>query len=181
VRVDPVTARYAEALFELARERGALDAVQHDVELLDRELADKALATALFDAGRPLAQKRARLAQLEPRLSPWTVRFLHLLLEKRRLEVLRHLPAAFHQRALAARGAVEGVVSSARELDAAEVAEIARALGGLLGKQVLLASRLEPELLAGVRVRVGNHMLDGSAAGRLAGLRQQLSAVSLGN
>jgi F-type H+-transporting ATPase subunit delta len=179
VRIEPVTARYAEALFELAREKNALDAVQRDVELIAQELARGDLAAVLFDAGVPQAQKRERLAQLEPRLGQWTVRFLHLLIEKRRLEVLRHLQAAFHQRSLVARGAVEGTVESARELTPADVAEIAATLGSMLGKQVLLTSRLEPELLAGVRVRVGNRMLDGSAAGRLAGLRNRLSTASL--
>jgi F-type H+-transporting ATPase subunit delta len=179
VRIDPVTARYADALFELAREKGELDRVGRDVEFLGEELADRASAAWLFDARVPLEQKRAQLAKLSAHIHPLTDNFVRLLLDKRRLEVLRELPLAFRRRTLAERGAVEGVVESARPLGAGEMDRLATTLGGLLHREVLLESRLDPELLAGVRVLVANKMIDSSARGRLEGLRQGLLGVRL--
>jgi F-type H+-transporting ATPase subunit delta len=179
VRIDPVTARYADALFELAREQGELDRVGRDVEFLGEELAHPASAAWLFDARVPLEKKRAQLAKLTPHVHALTDNFVGLLLDKRRLEVLRALPLAFRRRALAERGAVEGVVESARPLGAGEMAQLAATLGGLLHKEVQLESRLDPELLAGVRVLVANKMIDSSARGRLEGLRQGLLGVRL--
>ncbi len=172
-RVGLVAARYATALFELAREKGALAAVQADVDALARELSGPG-ARELFDRRVPHERKTARVAALSARFHRLTADFLGLLLDKRRLEVLEELPAAFRRCALAERGAVEGVVESPRPLGAGEIAEIAVAVKALLGKEVLLESRIAPELIAGVRVLVDNRLIDQSALGRLERLRRRL-------
>ena len=179
MRIDPVTVRYADALFELARESAELDRIGRDVEFLGEQLAEPAISSWLFDAGVSLEDKRAQLAKLTPHIHTLTANFVRLLLDKRRLEVLRDLPAAFRRRALTERGAVEGVVETARPLDPAELAQLTASLTRLLDKEVLLESRLVPELLAGVRVMVANKMIDSSALGRLDGLRQGLLTAQL--
>ena len=179
MKIDPVTTRYADALFELAREQGELDRIGRDVEFLGEELADQASSSWLFDARVSLDDKRAQLGKLTPHIHSLTDNFVNLLVDKRRLEVLRDLPLAFRRCLLAERGAVEGVVESARPLGDGEMAQLAATLGGLLRKDVLLESRLEPDLLAGVRVLVANKMIDSSARGRLEGLRQGLLGASL--
>lgn len=174
-----VAGRWAGALFELASAKGVLDEVERDVQLLARELDAKGVADHLFDARVPQAVKRQRIEQLGGHLNQFTYNFLRLLLDRRRLEVLREFPAAFRDRLLRERGQVEGVVESARELGAPELESLAAAVGAQLGKQVSLEARLVPELLAGVRVFVDNKLVDSSASGRLEELRDKLLAARL--
>lgn len=174
-----VAGRWAAALFELASEKHVLDDVERDVAFLQGELGHAGVSEHLFDVRVPQADKVRRIESLRPHLQTLTYNFLRLLLDRRRLEVLRELPAAFHALVLRERGAVEGIVESARELDAAELAGLETAVGAKLGKQVRLQTRVQPELLAGVRVFVDNKLVDFSAAGRLEGLRSKLLAARL--
>ncbi len=179
MRVSPVTARWASALFELASEKGVLDEVERDVEFLAAELEVESVSQHLFDVRVPVETKRQRLDLLKPHLQELTHNFLRLLLDRRRLEVLLELRDAFHAQALARRGAVEGVVESARSLDRAVVTELQVALQSKLGKTVTLETKVVPELLAGVRVFVAGKLIDQSAVGRLQGLRERMMAARL--
>lgn len=177
--IDPVTSRYAEALFGLARARGLLESVRADVAALARLCAEGGGGAFVFDERLPLEARRARLAERTTALSPLVQDFLQLLFDKRRVEVLRHLRAAFHQRDLAERGAAEGVVESARPLAPEDLARLAAALGPHLGKTLVLENRLQPGLIGGLRVVVESLMIDASLAGRLEGLRKNLLAAPL--
>ncbi len=177
--IDPVTSRYAEALHRLAKARGALEAVRADVQRLSGALAAGGQLASVFDERRPLATRRAQLLQSLAHAHPLTQDFVQLVLDKRRLEVLRRLGAAFHRRDLAERGAAEGVVESARPLDEVELGRLAAALGPRLGKELALENRIVPGLIGGLRVVVESKMIDASVAGRLEGLRKRLLAAPL--
>lgn len=179
MNAGPVAMRYATALFELAREKGVLERVEADVARLDAELAAPGGTSWLFDARVGEAEKRRRLESLAAGLQPLSASFLRLLLDKRRIGVLREIGAAFRRNVLAERNASEGVVESARALGAGELAELSVALGRLLGRTVELRQRLAPELVAGVRVFVDNKLIDHSAAGRLNQLRERLMGARL--
>ena len=181
MRVGSVTNRYAEALFDLAKEKGVLDAVERDVEFLAAEMTVDSVADFLFDGRIPLEEKVRRLAFIEPHVNPLTHNFVRLLCDKRRLDVLRELGPAFRRRSLAERGAVEGIVESARPLGETEIANLNGALGKLLDKTVELTPRLAPDILGGVRVVVDNKMLDQSLRGRLDGLRGTLMNARIGS
>lgn len=176
-RISAVAARYGGALFDLAREKGVLDSVVRDVETLGRALAEPAAAAFLADGRVPLSEKRARLRDLARGFHELSSNFVQLVLDKRRVEVLAELAPAFRRRQLSERGAVEGVVQTPRPLSAADVGELAVALGRRLGREVLLENQIVPELVGGVRVFVQNRMLDHSVQGRLSGLRDHLRSV----
>jgi F-type H+-transporting ATPase subunit delta len=179
VKAGAVALRYATALFELARERGALDAVAADVERVARVAADPERGAWIADARVGAATKRERIERLAADLHPLTANFLRLLADKRRLEVLAELRPAFRRCLLAERNSAEGVVESARPLDAAQIETLTQSLAGLLGKRVELETRVRPELIAGVRVIVDNKLIDQSAAGRLEGLASRLRHARL--
>lgn len=179
-RAGAVATRYAVALFQLAREKGQLDAVSADVAQLAHAIGDPGQSAWLFDARVPAKDKRERLEALAKSLSPLGANFLRLLADKRRLEVLRELPAAFKRCSLQDRGAVEGRVESARPMGSGELAELCVALGGLLGKRVSLSASVDPTLIAGARIVVDNRLLDLSALGRLEGLRHRLQTARIG-
>ncbi len=168
-----VTGRYVEALFRLAQRKGQLAAVDADVKRIAAEL-QKPRARLVFDARLDVHERRAMLAELIDALSPLGRNFVNLLFDKRREAVLREVPAVWRRRSLEERGAVEGVVESARPLERGEIDRLAKSLGARLSKDVVLENRIVPELVGGVRVVVGGQMMDGSVQGRLAGLRRRM-------
>ncbi|HED65740.1 MAG TPA: ATP synthase F1 subunit delta [Planctomycetes bacterium] len=172
--LDPVTHRYAEALFCLARDEGVFDAVRADVERLGREVNADGVGDFFFDARVSIETRREKMHALTKTMHPFVQNFVNLLFDKRREEVLRGLAEAFKAMALEEAGAAEGVVESARPLGAAEIAELEAGLGKKLGKRLSLENRIRPELLGGVRVIVGSKMVDHSLLGRLDGLKKGL-------
>jgi F-type H+-transporting ATPase subunit delta len=177
--IDPVTGRSVEALFRLAKARGALEPVRADVLRPAREFAPGSPGAYLFDARLPLETRRARARATLASLQPLTSDFVELLLDKRREQVLLGLAAAFHRRWLDEHGAAEGVVESARPLAPAEVDALARRLGAEFGRRLTLENKVVPVLLGGIRVLVGSRMLDASLRGRLEGLEKRLLAAPL--
>jgi len=177
--LDPVTIRYTEALFGLARKRGVLPQVRADVARFARELAAPGPAAFFFDARVPAEKRRERIQPLLASAQPIFANFVNLVFERRREDVLRRLGEAFHQRALAEEGAAEGFVESARPLGENDLALLAQALGRRLGKKVTLDNRVNPDVVGGVRVVVGSKMLDYSLRGRMDGLKKKLLAAPL--
>lgn len=178
-RVDAITARYSQALFDLALEKGKLDAVKADVERIAAEIAEPRLRSFLSNPRVGREEKQRALAPLVGSLDALTRNFVGLVLDRSREDVLLHLAQAFKRLVLQRRGATEGVVESARPLAPEQLSLLARSVGARIGKEVTLENRLVPELIGGVRVFVDNRLLDHSVRGRLAGLRKRLLATAL--
>lgn len=179
MKYGPVTARYAEALFELARDKGLLTEIAADVEFLKGEMSDPDVSRFLLDASVTPAEKLARVGFLEKHVQPLTFNFVRLLLDKRRIEVLSDLGEAFQDRMLRETGAARGTVECARPLDDGDLASLAAQLGARVGKTVTLEQRVVPDLIGGVRVFLENKMLDLSIQGQLDGLRDHLLGARL--
>lgn len=175
----PVTARWADALYNVAARANAVDAIRQDTARLSAEVGRPAVAAFFFGGGVTEAQRRTKVGALVEPLHPLTQKFVRLLFDRRRQEVLRGIGAAFHQRVLDARGQLEGTLESAHPLPESDVDAVAARVGGMLGKSVALRPTVNPELIGGVRVLVGARMLDASVKGRLGGLRQRLLEAPL--
>lgn len=174
-----VTARWADALYNVAARADAVEEVRLDTRRLSEEVARPAVAAFFFGGGVSEAQRREKLGALVASLHPVTKKFVQLLFDRRRQEVLRGIGDAFHRRVLDARGEVEGTLQSAHPLPEGDVAAVAQKVGALIGRTVHLKGEVVPELVGGVRVLVGARMLDASVQGRLASLRQRLLAAPL--
>ena len=179
MNVDPVTARWSEALFNAARRAGALPEVERDVRHLAKALAPASVQVFLYGSRVDPAEKREKLERLASSLHPLVLSFVRLALDRRREEILRDLPRAFRGLMLRSRGAVEGRVESPRPLGEPELASLARSLSVRLGKEVLLENHSNPELIAGVRVFVGGRMIDQTVHGRMQRLRRRLLEARL--
>jgi F-type H+-transporting ATPase subunit delta len=171
-----VASRYAEALFGLAHEREATDAVRqelHELTLVIREapvLADL-LERPDIDADRKLAAVNAAVGD---RFSEMVLSLLATLVHHRRGEYVPEVTAAFDEMADAAAGVVRAEATTAVPLSGEQRERLTAVLARFTGKRVLLEERTDPDVLAGVRVRVGDRLIDGSAAGRLQRLREEL-------
>lgn len=168
-----LSGRYATALFDLARENKAIDAVESSLATLRRALAEsddfRALTTSPLIGRKPAAAAVAGVAQtLE--LDAITTRFLGVLAENRRL---RELPAIIRNfRTLAARhrGETTAEVVSAHPLTDDQVDALKQQLRARVGRDVTVDLSVDPSLLGGLVVKIGSQMIDSSIKTRLNSL-----------
>lgn len=172
--VDPVTQRYADALWALATEKGALAPVLSDVKRLGGLVGSGAVRDAIENPRRDRRERQRVVTDALGNVHAFTQNLVALLFEKRREAVLLRLAAAFRKLELESSGQVDGVVESARPLDAASLAHLSNSLAVHFGKKLNLENKIVPELVGGARVIAGNRMIDYSVQGRLEALRSKL-------
>jgi F-type H+-transporting ATPase subunit delta len=171
--------RYASALFALAKEKGAIDALASDLAALHGELHAPG-AAALISSPDVAADERAKvLAKLTDGRHELVVNLVGVLQHRRRLEVLPDLPAAFRELVMLDRAEVEGVAESAHPLGDEELKALSDLAGRLSGKKVVLTAAHKPELIGGVRLVVGNVLYDGSLRAALEQLQSKLQHSSV--
>jgi len=166
--------RYARAIFEVASERGAADAVAADLARVASALDDAALRGVLRDPKTTRGDCQRVLTRLMGDAHELSKSLLGVLLRRRREAILPELRAAFDALARDARGEIEGLVESARQLGEEQQRALGESVSKRLGKKVLLRAAVTPELLGGVRLRVGNTLYDGSVATALEELERRL-------
>jgi F-type H+-transporting ATPase subunit delta len=172
--------RYATALFELASEQDALERTAADLRaILEAVNAEPALARAIRSPIVPRDELISLITALAERLglSPLVRNFLGLLAQQRRLFALRLMVERFEQMLAAHRGEVTAEVASAVPLDEEQIAALREALAARVGKAVRLATRVDPELLGGLVVRLGSRMIDASLRSRLQQLELAMKGV----
>lgn len=172
--------RYATALFELAREQDALDRTSADLRAIEEALAaEPALARVVRSPVVPRDELVAAMTALAERLglSPLVRNFLGLLAQQRRLFALRLITGRFEQMLAAHRGEVTAEVTSAVPLGEDQMAALREALEARVGKAVKLETRVEPQLLGGLVVRLGSRMIDASLRTRLQQLELAMKGV----
>ena len=166
--------RYANAVFELAQEQKAVDAVSADLASLRRAMETSSDLTRLVRSPVFSAEDQAKAlkAVLEKMgAEALTIKFVLLLAQKRRLFILTHVITAFESLLAKSRGETEAEVTAARALSDGEIAELKTVLKSKLGKEPRLHSKIDPTLLGGLIVKVGSRMIDSSLRTKLDGLR----------
>lgn len=172
-----VAERYAAAFFELAKEQGAIPALESDLAALDTALGESAdlrqlIASPVFDAE---AKKAAIDAVLEKGgAQSLTRNFAGVLAGNGRLGALKPTIAAFRRRAAEDRGEVSAEAVSARPLTDAQLSELRGQIEGAVGKSIDLKTSVDPSLLGGLIVKVGSRMVDSSLRTKLSRLQQTL-------
>ena len=172
--------RYAAALFELADEAKALDAVAGELTLLDRMVTESADLRRLIRS--PVIsradQRRGMEAVLDHAgVGDLTRRFVGLIARNRRLFALPDMVAAFRDMLAGRRGETAAVVVSAKPLSAAQSKAVGEALKKAVGTDVAVDERVDPSLLGGMIVRVGSRMIDSSLSTKLQRLRLAMKGV----
>ncbi len=172
----PVARRYARALFEEARARGQAQAIDADVAALHEAFAASRELVRVFESPVIPREKKKKLieALFAGRLQPLTVRFLELLVEKEREDLLPAIVAAYRALQDEEQGIIEAHVRTAFPLDEAGARPLVEKLERLTGKKIRLQLRQDPSLIGGVVVRVGDTVYDGSVRQQLAALRERL-------
>lgn len=169
-----IAQRYASAVFDLAREDGALPAVEADIAALEAALGASADLRALITSPVYSREEQgAAIAAVAGRMGLSTVmrNVLGLMAQKRRLFALPQLLMALRALLAASRGEVEAEVVSAKPLTPDQEARLCDTLSAAQGKRVALMPRVDPGLIGGLVVKVGSRMIDTSIRSRLGRLQ----------
>lgn len=167
--------RYAQAVFEMADQAGTLDRWERDLRVLVDAFGDPAVAAFFASPKVPAEQKHALVRRLlGPDAEPLALNLAGLLIGRGRFAMLPQLYAAFEESLLARQGIALGDVTTAIPLDDQERAAVQQRLQALLGKEVQLRAHVDPEIIGGIIVRVGDQLIDGSVLSRLRALRERL-------
>lgn len=165
-----VAGRYATALYELADSEHALDAVAQDFNCLRSLLAESAeFGRFITSPVLTRVEQGKAVAAIADRaeLNPLTRRFLGVLAQNRRLTALGNIISTFLAELAARRGEVVAEVSSAEPLSSGQLAQVTDTLRTALGGKVAVQSRVDPDLLGGLVVRIGSRMIDASLRTKL--------------
>jgi F-type H+-transporting ATPase subunit delta len=171
--------RYASALFSVAVRQSALDAIQKDLfELLHLWNENPGIAAAMERPQIPLAAKRRVWQQLlEGHTHPLVYSFVQLLLEKRRIMLLPSVGAEFRRLSDEHRNIVRAQVWTALPMTPGEADALKAGLARRTGKTVELVTYVDPSILGGVILRIGDRIMDGSLRNQLANLKRQLAGA----
>ena len=172
--------RYAEAAFEIAERDDSMEAWRAALAIADERLTSEEVIRLLANPSVPTTSRIAALERiLGDDVSGPPHNLLALMVRRGRFEllpsVIREFTRLYNQR----EGIVEATVISASELGADEVAALQERLVAMTGAQIELQQSVDPELLGGVQVRVGDRLIDGSVRGRLERLRTDFSNIAI--
>jgi F-type H+-transporting ATPase subunit delta len=169
--------RYAESLMAETDGDAEADAQAAELEALRGAMERVEGLEALLAGGTLGASQRAEVLGrlLGGRVGEKTEALVELMSERGHLGLLKDVAGAFRSRVNARQGKVAVTVTSAAALDAAQVAALERGLSEALGAEAIVAIRVDPSLIGGLVVRVGDRVIDASVAGALNQMRQWLT------
>ena len=171
-----VTNRYTEGLFLAADEHGLAEVVDQNLQLIVRVLKDNPQLQELLE--HPMIRTAAKSTVVAnvfgDTLDAVVKRFLQILFVRRRIQYIEAIASAFHTRLDAAKGRVQVSVETARALSDAELAVFLERVAQTLQKQVEPAIKINPDLIAGYRLQIGNRVMDATLKGALAQFNEKL-------
>lgn len=168
--------RYAQAAFDIAKDDGAMARWRSELADIASVLTDSEMAPVLANAKLPLEQ-RLEMVSRTLDISPKALNLAKLLVQKGRSHDARAVLNAFNRMADDDEGIAHAEVTTAVELSQGQLAEITARLSTSLGKDVRTTAVVDPGIVGGVVVKVGDRLVDGSVKSRLKRLRRELEGA----
>lgn len=174
--MEQIATVYARSLFEVARDAGRLDVVKEQLgQIADALDANRDLATFFFSPYFSTQEKKDGLGKVVEGADPVVRNFLELLVENHRMPVIfrtrRHFDALWDEE----HKLLPVQLTSAIALEQSTVDQLGAAIEEGTGRKVQLTSTVDPDVLGGIVLRVGNSILDASIRNRLELLRKQVA------
>lgn len=168
--------RYARALLAAAEKDDTVEETEGTLlALKEAYLASPGFRQAMHQPRIPRARRKAILrSAFEGKSSRAFLEFLDLLVDKKRVDFIPEIADAFDRLADASRGVVRVQVDSWRPLDDARRAALTAKIVAVTQRKVELLEKVDPRLKGGIRIKIGDGMIDGSVATRLKELRERL-------
>jgi F-type H+-transporting ATPase subunit delta len=178
-RPDSAPRRYADAAFEIALRDSAVDVWRRELEEAAATSTGGELEGVLANPAIPLDQRIDAAEKVFAALSGPVRNLVLLLVRRNRIEQLPRIAAEFRRLDDRRNGLTHATATSAAPLGADETRAITARLEELTGGRIDLETAVDPSLLGGLVVRVGDRLIDGSVRGRLERLRNQLASGAL--
>ncbi|HEX3324239.1 MAG TPA: ATP synthase F1 subunit delta [Solirubrobacterales bacterium] len=170
---------YAEALFDVAKEKGKLDAIRGELaQFADALDGDHELQVFFFSPYFSTAEKVAGLVRAVSEANKELLNFLELLIEKGRMQEVFRIRRQLDELWKQENRRIDVTVTSAVELDRAVVEKVGEEIERQTGQKVELASRVDDEIIGGIVLQVGNMVLDASIRARLDKLRKSVAQAA---
>jgi F-type H+-transporting ATPase subunit delta len=175
-----VTERYASALFDLALQDKAIEAVEADLQRFAGMIDDSADLCRLIDS--PVFSADEQFAAIDKIMDKAEIgglvgNFIRVVASNRRLFIMPGVLPAYRRLAAAHRGEVTAEVTVAKALTAQQTKDLKAALKSVVGKDVTIDSSVDPSLLGGMIVKVGSRQIDTSLKTKLSSLKLTLKEV----
>ncbi len=172
--------RYADAAFEVALRDGTVDAWRRELAAGGRYALEPGLASALANPAIPLEQRAKAVEDVIARqVSRPVLNLVMVLLHRGRIELLPRVAQEFARLVDLRENVSHATATSAAPMGPDEVRALTARLEQLTGGRVELATDVDPGILGGVVVRLGDRLIDGSVRGRLERLRSKLASGAL--
>jgi F-type H+-transporting ATPase subunit delta len=173
--MEEIAAVYARSLFEVAKDQDKLDVVRDQLGAFADALSEtRELQVFFFSPYFSTQEKEDGLERAVTDADPVVLNFLKLLIEKHRTPVLFRIRAEYDRLWEDENKLLPVEITSAIELDKDIVKQLGDRISEQTGRKVELSSRVEPDILGGIVVQVGNAVLDASVRNRLDQLRRQV-------
>jgi F-type H+-transporting ATPase subunit delta len=177
--VEEIATVYARSLFEVATERDALDEIREQIGQFADALTDnRDLQVFFFSPYFSTEEKKDALGRAVDGADPAVENFLELLVEKHRMPAIFRIRRELDRLWEDVNQLLPVTITSAVELDASTVEGVGRAIGEQTGRKVQLTTTVDPDVLGGIVLRVGNSILDASIRNRLEQLRRQVAKTA---
>lgn len=174
--ISAIPRRYAQALLMIAVERKAIEQYENELEKFRQALVANPEVQEFLENPRVLPQEKKKALDriIKSFASPIIYNFLHLILDKRRENFYPDIIRAYNKYADEARNIVNAEVWSAVKLTTKDYRDLEQKLKRVTGKNVRLQNRIDTSLLGGIKVKIGDTVIDGSVTKKLALLKNQL-------
>ncbi len=174
--MEEIATVYARSLFEVANEHGRIDDVRQQVGQFADALNDnRDLAIFFFSPYFSTEEKKDGLHRIIDGADPIFINFLEALVERHRMPAIFRIRTHYDELWDEANQLLPVEVTSAVELDEDTIKSIGTRIGEQTGRKVQLSSTVDPDVLGGIVLRVGNFILDASIRNRLNQLRKQVA------
>jgi F-type H+-transporting ATPase subunit delta len=174
--MEEIAQVYARSLFEVAREHDKLDVVREQLgEIAEALDSNRELAVFFFSPYFSREEKKAGLQRVLEDADETLVNFLELLIDNHRMPLIFRVRRAFETLWQQENKLLGVEVTSAVPLDEELVSQIGERIGEQTGRRVDLTANVQPDILGGIVLRVGNSILDASIRNRLERLRRQVA------
>lgn len=171
-----IASRYAKALIDLASEQQAVELIKNDMELLLQTANNSLpLRNMLKSPVVNMDDKKAVLQKVfNSKFHQTTMAFLGIVVRKKRSNHLLQIANSYLEQYNLVNGITTATVKTAHPIDAATASEISSFIQKQSGKKVTIESTVDPELIGGVIIQMGDNLYDASIAGKLNKVKQQL-------
>jgi F-type H+-transporting ATPase subunit delta len=174
--MEEIAEVYARSLFEVASEQDKLDTVREQLnQFADALHEDRELAVFFFSPYFSTEEKKDGLHRGISNADPAFMNFLEALIERHRMPVVFRIRTRFEEMWDKVNKLLPVQVTTAVELDRKLLESIGKQIGEQTGDQIELSSQIDPEILGGIVLRVGNFILDASIRTQLEKLRRQVA------